>query len=173
MCCGDCQIGPQSNLADMLLECHKRIRAISVKAQLFSRPQNISPQQITATAAELYRYFSRSLPAHASTEDQIMVPHLRGYSPELDMALTRMMHEHNAHKPLLSALLSIYEHLYDSPELYPQLRPELATITNKLVQEINSHLEHEEIEIIPTMHLLPPEEQAAMVQELRRKESIT
>src|SRR6516164_5551174 len=81
------QIGPSkenSDIVDLLSECHDRIRAFTGLAGRLASSGSVSDNEIRDAAGQLVRYFSESLPLHVADEEESILPRLRGRSTPLD-----------------------------------------------------------------------------------------
>ena len=165
--------GP-SDIVDLLLECHERIRSFTGLACTLASAHGVSESEVRDVAARVTRYFSEALPLHTADEEQSILPRLAGRDPELDAALKRMQSEHHEHEPQLQRLLEICRALQASPERIDQLRASLLSTASALDKAFSSHLEQEEQVVLPAIRaLLMPEERDAILSELRaRRNSI-
>jgi iron-sulfur cluster repair protein YtfE (RIC family) len=165
------QIGPSrdpSDIVDLLLECHERIRSFLSLANRLALARAASRDEISDAAARITRYFSDALPLHLADEEQSILPRLSGRTPELDAALESMHQEHLDHEPQLNTLVELCRKLQASPERLEELRHALLSTASMLGKTLSTHLEHEEQIILPAIRTcLPPRAQAAMLSELR------
>jgi iron-sulfur cluster repair protein YtfE (RIC family) len=167
------QIGPSrepSDIVDLLLECHERIRTFLSLANRLAHAHAASRDEISDAATRITRYFSDALPLHVADEEQSILPRLSGRTPELDAALEGMHQEHLDHEPQLNTLVELCHKLQTSPERLEELRHSLLSTASMLGNTFSTHLEQEEQIILPAIKTcLPPLEQAAMLSELRAR----
>jgi len=81
-----------ADAAELLLECHGRIRAFLAMARRVGE------------AIQVHRYFTLALPLHARDEEESILPRLRGRDPVLDLQLDVMVREHQEHQRPLGRL---------------------------------------------------------------------
>jgi hypothetical protein len=75
------KIGPQkeiSDIVDLLLECHERIRSFIGLAGRLANCGPVSDTEVSDAAARVVRYFSESLPLHVADEEESILPRLLG-----------------------------------------------------------------------------------------------
>jgi iron-sulfur cluster repair protein YtfE (RIC family) len=170
-------IGPPkepSDIVDLLLECHQRIRSFIGLAGRLATTEKPSHDEIREAAARVSRYFSEALPLHVTDEEQSVVPRLAGKDPELDIVLQKMHSEHVGHEPKLQVLLETCNTLKASPEMLDHLRETLRDAASSLDAEFAGHLKQEEDVILPAIRtLLTPNQQAEMLTELRERRNST
>lgn len=107
-----------SDVVDLLLECHDRIRTFIGLACQLGKAQEPSLDEIRDAASRVSRYFSEALPLHVADEEESILPRLKGRSPELDLALEKMHDEHMEHHGRLQLLLDTCNMLKRSPEMF-------------------------------------------------------
>jgi iron-sulfur cluster repair protein YtfE (RIC family) len=167
------KIGPTeepTDIVDLLVECHGRIRSFIGLAQRLATAQEVTPEEVRDAAARVVRYFREALPLHVADEEQSILPRLSGKTPDLDAALADMRNEHAEHEPHLESLLDTCRVLQTSPERLNEFRQTLQAAASTLEKEFVTHLEKEEQVILPAIReLATPEERAAMLQELRAR----
>jgi len=167
------QIGPSkepSDVVDLLLECHERIRSFAGLACRLADTREASHDEIRDAAARVTRYFSEALPLHVADEEQSILPRLSGRSVELDETLQSMHSEHLEHDVQLQTLLATCSTLRASPEKLDELRPTLSSTATTLEKEFTTHLEQEERIILPAIRsLLAPDERDAILREVRAR----
>jgi iron-sulfur cluster repair protein YtfE (RIC family) len=159
--------------AGLLLECHERIRTFVALARRIAGAAegNASDRAgIAEAAASVSRYFSQALPLHALDEERSVLPRLRGRAPDVDAALEVMTREHREHERPLSAVVAACDALARDPARLPELAPDLARAAAELDAHFVAHLHREEEIVFPAMRrLLSPEDDAAIVRELRAR----
>jgi hemerythrin-like domain-containing protein len=167
------QIGPAkdpSDIVDLLLECHGRIRSFIDLASRLGKVARPSHDEIRDAAMRITRYFSEALPLHVADEEQTILPRLSGRSAELDATLQTMHREHLEHEPQLRSLLETCKTLHISPERLDDLRQTLLAAASALEGAFIAHLEEEERSILPAIRaLLTSEERDVMLSELRSR----
>jgi iron-sulfur cluster repair protein YtfE (RIC family) len=167
------QIGPPkepSDVVDLLLECHERIRSFAGLACRLGDTREASHDEIRDAAARVTRYFSEALPLHVADEEQSILPRLSGRSVELDETLQSMHAEHREHDAQLQTLLTTCRALQASPEKLDELRPALSSTATTLEKEFTTHLEQEERIILPAIRsVLAPDERDAILREVRAR----
>jgi iron-sulfur cluster repair protein YtfE (RIC family) len=160
---------PASDIVDLLLDCHERIRSFTSMAQRLARSPGAPPAEVAEAAAKVRHYFAEALPLHARDEEESMVPRLRGRSPEVDRELDEMRREHAEHEALLGRLVSLCEGLAADPARHGALAPELDLVATALRDHFVPHLDREERVLFPALRALPEEQRTAMVRELRSR----
>src|SRR5215471_4934129 len=140
------QIGPSkepSDVVDLLLECHERIRSFAGLACRLADTREASHDEIRNAATRITRYFSEALPLHVADEEQSILPRLSGRTTELDAALKGMHQEHLEHEPQLNTLVELCRQLQASPERHDELRHSLLSTASMLEKLFSTHLERE------------------------------
>jgi iron-sulfur cluster repair protein YtfE (RIC family) len=167
------QIGQQkesSDIVDLLLECHERIRFFTGLAGRLVRCGPISDDDVRDAAAKVVRYFSESLPLHVTDEEESILPRLLGRNASLDEALNTMRSEHDQHKQELESLLRLCRTLQNSPQQLSELSEMLRATVNTLEREFLVHLDQEERIVFPAIRtMLTVEDREAMLRELRAR----
>ena len=166
-------IGPSaepSNVVDLLIACHDRIRFFLDLAQKLSDVTDTSDHDIQDASARIVRYFSEALPLHVADEEESIIPRLTGRDPALDTTLKTMHREHLQHTPDIERLLDVCRVLAASPQRLPELITTLKEISSKLARDFSSHLREEEDIVLPAIKLLlSDEEQRTVLGELRAR----
>jgi iron-sulfur cluster repair protein YtfE (RIC family) len=159
-----------TDIVDLLLECHERIRTFIGIARRIAGAHDSPPAEVRAAAARVTRYFSESLPLHVADEEQSILPRLQGKDPAIDAVLAEMHLEHERHEPQLEALLGTCRMIEQFPERLAEWAPGLAAVATALEQDFLGHLEKEEKVILPAIRNLASEkERHAMLHELRAR----
>jgi iron-sulfur cluster repair protein YtfE (RIC family) len=115
-----------SDIVDLLIECHQRIRSfIGLAARLADADGN-SLEEVRNAAKRVTRYFSEALPLHVADEEENILPRLSGKDTELDATLERMHREHVEHEPHLATLVEVCRVLEDSPQRARSRAPKAA-----------------------------------------------
>src|SRR5262245_31350447 len=97
---------PSSDLVDLLLACHERIRRFTAMAARLAAT-SAPDAEVRDVAGQIRRYFAESFPLHLADEDEQLAPRLAGTSAEVDAALAQMTTEHATHAPLVARVLAI------------------------------------------------------------------
>lgn len=157
-------------IADLLLECHDRIRSFVGMARRLAEAKDAPGEQVQDAAGQVRRYFEEALPLHVQDEEESLLPRLRGQDPVVDAALDKMHAEHGAHERPLAELVRLCRKLADSPEQHADMAQDLSRVVAELDRAFSVHLRNEEETIIPAIgRRLSPAEQEAMVAELRQR----
>ena len=169
------KIGPSnesSDIVDLLVACHERIRFFIDLALRLGHTTDASPEDVREAAARVVRYFSESLPLHIADEEESILPRLVGKEPMLDRTLETMCDEHDTHEPEVEQLLEICRTLQNVPDQLPEVREHLRHIASRLAGDFKTHLAQEEAVVLPAIRtLLSDQDRQAMLQELRARRS--
>ena len=160
--------GPK-NPADMLTECHDRIRQAMRGARGLTKVAADDPA-VAPTAAAVHRYFAIALPLHSQDEDLSLAPRLfaAGMPEELADAVRAMTAQHAAIDALLERLLPIWDRLQHAPADLDAVRDALAADTAQLDAVWDVHLTMEEAFIFPRASAaLDATAQAEIAEEMR------
>lgn len=158
-----------SDVAELLLECHERIRKFLGMARALATAAGVPSEEIRGVAAQVRRYFVESLPLHVQDEHDEIRPRLAGQDPEVDRALETMDAEHAEHDPLVARLVAICDELVRDPGQVSALASELGPLADRLAAEMERHLEAEERVIIPAVRKLPNSERDAVLVAMRER----
>lgn len=161
-----------SDLVELLLECHGRIRGFVALAETIGQEPAGTAAETIDGCARCMRYFTEALPLHVEDEEVSLLPRLHGLRPELDLVLATMERQHSEHEPVLQALLGALAAVRGAPD-NPLLRPRLAEVAAELRREFEAHLAAEETVIFPAVRALPPATQADILTELRMRRERT
>ena len=168
-------IGPSkepSDIVDLLLECHERIRLFIGLARRMAEAQHASKDEVQDAAARVCRYFSEALPLHVADEEESIMPRLSGRRREVDSALDAMRRQHKTHESGLEQLLQTCRLLELFPERFDERRESLRRVAAELERDLNTHLREEEAVVVPAIRsLLTAEEREAMLSEFRARRS--
>jgi hemerythrin-like domain-containing protein len=169
------KIGPSnesSDIVELLVACHERIRFFIDLALRLGHTTDASPEDVREAAARVVRYFSESLPLHIADEEESILPRLVGREPMLDRTLETMCDEHDTHEPEVERLLEICRTLQNVPDQLPEVREDLLHIASRLAGDFKTHLAQEEAVVLPAIRtLLSDQDRQAMLQELRARRS--
>jgi hemerythrin-like domain-containing protein len=160
--------------AALLLDCHGRIRRhVELGTRLGeARAPEPDPGQTIETAAACLRYFTVALPLHTADEELSLRPRLEaaGADAAAGGALATMAREHGPIDLALAELVPLWDRLTAEPGRRPELRFALEAGTARLAELFGAHLAAEERDIFPVIaHCLGPEDQAALVAEMRAR----
>ncbi len=156
-------------VADLLLECHERIRRFMRMARSLAVASGAEVEEIRSVAGQVRRYFVESLPLHIADEHDEILPRLAGSSPEVDRALATMDTEHAEHEPLVARLVALGDELVAAPGRLPAIADELRQLACQLTAELERHLQREEQVIIPAVRQLPTSERDAVLVAMRER----
>ena len=152
-----------SDVTDLLLECHERIRYFVGLARRLATEADAAQQENADALSRVKHYFSEALPLHVADEEQTVLPRLYGKQPELDKALDAMELEHQKHERYVNDLVQACT---------AADRESLDRIATKLETEFLTHLQDEETLIVPAIKsLVTAEERQVMLAEVRARRS--
>jgi hypothetical protein len=159
-----------SDAADLVLECHERIRFFCALARRIPSSPASDAGAIAEAAARVRRYFVEALPLHARDEEESILPRLGGREPAVDAALAAMTREHAEHEAPLAAVVTACGILAGEPGRLGEVAPALADAARELEAHFVTHLAGEETVIVPAMRrLLDPAADAEIVREIRAR----
>ena len=159
--------------ADLLLECHERIRSFLTLARRIAEASADERSAVPEAAARVHRYFTQALPLHARDEEESVLPRLRGKDPRMDAELSAMVREHAEHAQPLGVLVAACQLLAREPARYAALAPRIAEVTGELERHFAVHLRREEDIVFPAMRrLLDPSADAEIVSEIRARRQV-
>ena len=161
--------GP-SDVVDLLLECHGRIRTFTRLARDLGNAGDAPAADVADAATRIHRYFAEALPLHVQDEDVSLSPLLRGLADEIDDALATMTREHREHEEPLGALLSLCAELRATPARLSQRAGELRDLAARLERELGAHLDREERILFPAVRdRLAPALRDRLLEEVRAR----
>jgi iron-sulfur cluster repair protein YtfE (RIC family) len=166
------QVGKRStssDVVDLLLECHDRIRKFLTMARSLAAATGAEPEEIRSVAAQVRRYFGESLPLHVADEHEQILPRLAGTDAEVDRALAAMEAEHAEHEPLVARLIASCSDLMQDPGRLDSRAAELADVVERLSAELVRHLELEERVVLPAVRRLPASDRDAILAAMRQR----
>jgi iron-sulfur cluster repair protein YtfE (RIC family) len=165
-------VGP----AQLLLDCHGRIRNFTALAQRLATAHASPPDQIREAAVGVRRYFMVALPLHAEDEERSLTPRLlaAGASAELKDALAAIASQHLAIDVTLAALDPLWKALAQEPTQLATHASALAEQAALLEAQWQEHLPLEESVIFPAIaQLLDAAAQQAIVGEMAARRPVT
>ncbi|MFO0563180.1 MAG: hemerythrin domain-containing protein [Polyangiales bacterium] len=158
------------DLRELLLDCHKKIRAFSALAVTLSEREDVAPQEVTDACERCARYFTEALPLHVADEDESIVPRMKDRADgAVREALLTMSDEHTRHRPMLTALLAALAAMRERGST-TETRAALSAIAPAVQREFEAHLQREETVIfaaLPTV--LSADAQREIIAELRAR----
>ena len=156
--------------AELLLECHGRIRAfLAMGARLASRPDAPPSERVEAVRA-LLRYFRVALPLHEADEEESLAPRLHAADPSgaIEEAIATITTEHARIGAILLDVDPMWQAIATDPGA-PHA-PRLAETTRALDAAFTAHLAFEEAQILPAIaRVLALEERRTVVEEMRNR----
>lgn len=158
------------DLRELLLDCHKKIRAFSALAVTLSEREDVSPQEVSDACERCARYFTEALPLHVADEDESIVPRMKDSADgAVRAALLTMSDEHTRHRPMLSALLAALAAMRERGST-TETRSALAAIAPAIQREFEAHLQREETVIFTAIpSALSKQSQREIIGELRAR----
>lgn len=157
-----------TDLVGLMLECHARIRHFAALSVRLATVETTAEDR-AAAASSIARYFGEALPLHIRDEEESLLPRLRAH-PELETPLDRMGLEHAAHDARLCELVTLARAIAADAGVFASHVERLRELAPELQRELESHLVHEEAEILPRIAtLLDDEEQRAVISEMRAR----
>lgn len=157
----------------LLLECHQRIRTFVALARRIAAARPDERAGVAEAAARVARYFGQALPLHALDEEQSILPRLRGRAPDVDAALDAMAREHREHERPVAEVVEACDALARDPARHAEVAPALRRAAAELEAHFVEHLRREEAVVFPAIRrLLSPEDDAAIVRELRARRGV-
>jgi hemerythrin-like domain-containing protein len=161
-----------SDPAQLLLECHDRIRQHMRGALALCKAPAADEAAIAATARGLIRDITIALTLHAQDEDESVGPRLAAtaLSPSFDRAVADMTLQHADIDRVLERLLPAWETLAGHPDQLETIRESLTVDTVKLVALWDVHLDLEECVVFPLIgERLDEATRDTIVAEMRRR----
>jgi iron-sulfur cluster repair protein YtfE (RIC family) len=162
---------PPEDALELLAACHVRIRHFAAAAVKLAHAQAATPEELQMSAAGAYRYFTVSLPLHEADEEDTLRPRLDAVADDRVLhALTAMHDQHQAIDELIERLLPLLLLVERNPAAIHDAGAEMCSLTHGLQELFAAHLKLEEEVIFPAIRdLLPQNEQAAMLQEMKQR----
>jgi hypothetical protein len=154
--------------AGRVLDCHARIRSFVQVAGSLAQAADVPAAEVADAAGRVHRYFTVALPLHVADEEQSIDPRVAQHAPGLREALAAMHREHLAADVLLAELVPAWAALKETPAR-DDLRRATARAAAELAQALEAHLADEERLIVPAITRLPPDEQQAILAEMRAR----
>ena len=160
-----------SELSDLLLGCHQRIRHFTAVAARLAHAQGARPKEIQDAAETVYRYYSVSLPLHEADEEDSLRPRLSAVADStVQHALAAMHDQHMAIDDLLERLLPLLRLVGNNPDVLADAGVEMCSITGALSEMFDAHLKMEEEVIFPAMaQSLTENDRAGLLSEVRNR----
>jgi hemerythrin-like domain-containing protein len=137
----------------LLLGCHQRIRHFTGVAQRLAESPEAPPDDRTAAAIAVLRYFTVALPLHEADENESVFPRLRAALPAgpLLEANSAMVEQHRALNAALAQLIPLWRRIEHEPAAQPTLTAALIENTQQMKGLWDVHLRLEEETVFPAM----------------------
>ena len=158
----------ETDVIDLLYECHGRIRRFMNLAMTLGDAPATSAAETSSVAGQIRRYFRVALPLHLADEDTLIVPRLRGREARVDEALTTMQADHEVHASFVNRLVAVCTVLEREPRRLPSVATALAERAVMLSQVLEPHLLLEESIIFPALRGLPRRDREDLYRAMRR-----
>lgn len=161
-----------SEVADLLIGCHHRIRetlALARRIAIAAPSASISRESVRAAAARVRRYFVEDFPVHQVDEEEDLFPLLAGRRDTVDVALVRLRAEHAAVDADVAKLVSLCTVLEHDPSQLAALAAELCQLVDGLDAMLVAHLRFEEHHLFPAIELLSARERENLVARMRAR----
>lgn len=161
--------GPE-RCVDLLAACHQRIRAhLGVAGALAVAGGDASREAVANSAMAVERYFRLALPLHAADEDRSIAPRLRGRDRALDETLDVMTRDHESHTEDVGVLVGLAGRIALQPIALEAVRGQLGDLLARLAPTLEEHLALEEEILFPALRVLPADEDARVLAEMRAR----
>lgn len=156
-----------SDLVELLLECHTRIRTFTQLAVAVAEHDAPTEAEVLDACQRYERYFTQALPLHVQDEELSLQPRLAGIGRDLDDALAEMQRQHETHGPILAELHAATRALVAAPS---ESRERVGSAASKLAAEFDAHLALEERIVFPAIRTwLPARVQEQLMAEFRAR----
>jgi iron-sulfur cluster repair protein YtfE (RIC family) len=155
-------------LLDALSACHHRIRLHVNLARQVATASDAGPDERSAAARAVRRYFTLALPLHIADEEEILTPFLAGRDSVVDEALRMMHDEHETHEHDVSRLIVLC-HIVEHDPHHARARAELGAVAERLDAAFERHLALEEAIIFPALRRCSPADQRALHAVMQRR----
>jgi len=136
-----------ADAADLLLECHGRIRAFLALARRLGEASDESAEAVSDAAIQVHRYFTLALPLHARDEEESILPRLRGRDPLVSLQLDSMVREHREHERSLGRLVEACAEIGADPGRHPGLAGSVLQASTELDCHFFDHLEPAHLDV--------------------------
>jgi hemerythrin-like domain-containing protein len=161
-----------TDVVDLLVECHGRIRRFLDIAQRLAAATEMDAATVRDAAGRVCRYFAEAFPLHLADEDELVLPALLGTGEHVDDALTRMSAEHQEHAALVTEMIDACASLHADPRCIVAAAPRLGSVTSALRGVLEPHLAAEEREIFPALRTLPEATRAGIRAGMQARRSL-
>lgn len=157
-------------IADMLADCHARIRYFASLAVRISEGESC-PVDAREAAERIRRYFTEAYPLHLADEHDSVLPRLRARAPEAEAILQRLELEHRCLESKVPELLAVCDLLCsDDPTCCKQAVARLRNLGECVHTLLDAHLENEERQLFPLIReKLTSEDVAAIRDEFKAR----
>lgn len=143
----------ESDVVDLLLECHTRIRNFLAMARRLALSSEAPAAERREVASQIHRYFTSAFPLHMADEDELLAKLLEGRAPTA--ALSTMSSDHVQHAPTIARLVEACAAIMQDPRASTEHDAELLAAVKHATLEIEPHLELEERDIFPVLRQMP------------------
>ena len=162
----------ERDVVSVLVEAHAYGRRI-LDAAVCILKEGTADDVVMRAATTVHRFLTIANPLHELDEEQMVFPALRAHGPKdkVDAALKYVVDEHIAFDDLRDKLAERWARVADTRACPGPLREDLLKMTEKLVQSLGRHTEHEELFIFPLVRkYVPVEVQAKMLAVISSRE---
>lgn len=160
-----------TDLVDLLLECHGRIRRFLGHAHALASSPAATELDIRHTAEQIVRYFTIAFPLHVADENDSIFPRLAHGDGDLDTALALLRDDHADHASI-DHLVALCRLVARDPRQLAALAYSLAEATEQLTLELEAHLSLEELLVFPALRNLPAADRNAIHTEMRLRRDV-
>lgn len=159
-----------SDLVDMMVSCHHRIREhLALARRIAQAPATTTGDSVRGAATRVRKYFAIAFPLHRADEEEDVFPLLRGRDEATDSVLDELMGEHHEQELLVTRLLALCSMLERDPGQLRSVATALAEIAAMLEQELVAHLHLEERTVFPALGRLSSKERHEVVIRMRSR----
>lgn len=141
---------PTTDLVELLMDCHERIRRFSALAYRIATDPDATPEERSEACSAVERYFTEALPLHVQDEEESILPRLLGRSVTVDFALATMAEQHGSHEAALDKLLAACRAVRAAPS-DEKAKAALESAASSLIEAFDEHLALEESVILPAI----------------------
>lgn len=163
---------PDLDVADLLVDCHRKIRYFLDLAHKLATSPTPPTDDIREAAARVHRYFAIAFPLHLIDEEASILPRLRGRDPALDRALAQVAADHADHAQLVATLANLCALIAGQPWQLAARTTALGDLVDRLTLILEAHLSLEELVVFPALTLLTAAERAAIRTEMRARRDV-
>jgi hemerythrin-like domain-containing protein len=157
-----------TDVTDLFLECHGRIRRFLGFAHALACSSGEDEDGTRGIAEQIVRYFTIAFPLHVADENDSVFPRLAAHTDALDMALTLLRDDHADHAAI-DHLVALCRLIARDPRQLAALAYALRETAEQLALELEAHLNLEELVIFPALRDLPTTEREEIHAEMRQR----